>query len=160
MYVLPQLKKCNFVHFNRKSKPDLSIKSLVDVSRKIGFTASASGSVSSWNSGTLIFPAIIRNNGNGYNPGTGVFTAPRAGTYVFYVNVQCYYNQDIHVDIVLNGATQVRAMAQGTSGPYDASSNLVVLILQKEDRVWVNFRAGKGYYSDGPMTTFSGFQIC
>lgn len=129
------------------------------MSRKIGFTATASGTTSSWNSGTLIFPAIIRNNGNGYNPGTGVFTAPLAGTYVFYVSVQSYYNQDIHVDIVLNGVTQVRTMAQGSSGPYDASSNLVVLILQKEDRVWVKHRAGNGYYNDGPMTTFSGFHI-
>uniref|UniRef100_K1PZQ0 Caprin-2 n=1 Tax=Magallana gigas TaxID=29159 RepID=K1PZQ0_MAGGI len=113
----------------------------------------------SWNSGTLVFPVVITNVGNGYNPSTGVFTAPTAGEYVFFVNVQSYNTESIYVDVVLNGVTKVRTMAQGGTDYYDAGPNLAVLTLQKGDRVWVKYHAGQGYYIDGPITTFSGFLL-
>ena len=128
------------------------------MSTRIGFTAGVTSLSSSWNSGTLVFPKVITNVGNGYNPSDGVFTAPRAGVYVFFVNVQSYGSQSIYVDIVLNGATKVRTMAITSN---DAGPNLAVLSLQTGDRVWVKYYAGQGYYthSDGPITTFSGFLI-
>nr|XP_022291272.1 complement C1q-like protein 4 [Crassostrea virginica] len=134
-----------------------------DVSTRIAFTAGVTSSSSSWNSGTLVFPKVITNVGSGYNPSDGVFTAPMAGVYVFFVNVQGYSYQTIYVDIVLNGATKVRTMVWGNS-PYTAHSagpNLAVLSLQTGDRVWVKYHAGQGYYThgDGPITTFSGFLI-
>ena len=128
------------------------------MSTRIGFTAGVTSSSSSWNSGTLVFPKVITNEGNGYNPSNGVFTAPRAGVYVFFVNVQAYSTQIIYVDIVLNGASKVRTMAYTN---YDAGPNLAVLSLQTGDRVWVKHWSGQGYWthSDGPITTFSGFLI-
>ena len=132
------------------------------MSTRIGFTAGVTSDSSSWNSGTLVFPKVITNVGNGYNPFDGVFTAPRAGVYVFFVNVQNYGTQSIYVDIVFNGATKVRAMVSQSDEEYnDAGSNLAVLSLQTGDRVWVKHYAGQGYYthSDSPLTTFSGFLI-
>eukprot|EP00105_Crassostrea_gigas_P029933 XP_011452059.1 PREDICTED: uncharacterized protein LOC105345560 isoform X2 [Crassostrea gigas] len=134
-------------------------KSRCDVSKRIGFTATMSSYSISWNSGTLVFPVVITNVGNGYNPSTGVFTAPTAGEYVFFVNVQSYNTESIYVDVVLNGVTKVRTMAQGGTDYYDAGPNLAVLTLQKGDRVWVKYHAGQGYYIDGPITTFSGFLL-
>ena len=128
------------------------------MSTRIGFTAGVTSSSSSWNSGSLVFPKVITNVGNGYNPSDGVFTAPTAGVYVFFVNVQGYSSYNINVDIVLNGASKVRTIAQTN---YDAGPNLAVLSLQTGDRVWVKYYTGLGYwtYSDGPITTFSGFLI-
>ena len=133
----------------------------LDVSTKIGFTASVSSTSSSWTGNTLIFPNVITNVGNGYNPSDGVFTAPRAGVYVFFVNVQSYSVETIYVDIVLNGVTKVRTMAydSGDKDYYEAGPNLAVLSLQTGGRVWVKRYSGKGYYHDGPITTFSGFII-
>ena len=109
----------------------------------------------------MVFPTVITNVGNGYNPNDGVFTAPMAGVYVFFVNVQSYTSQSIYVDIVLNGSTKARTMAYNGGGSeyYEAGPNLAVLSLQTGDRVWVKYYSGKGYYHDGPMTTFSGFII-
>ena len=128
------------------------------MSTRIGFTAGVTSSSSSWSSGSLVFPKVITNVGNGYNPSGGVFTAPTAGVYVFFVNVQGYSSYNINVDIVLNGASKVRTIAQTN---YDAGPNLAVLSLQTGDRVWVKYYTGLGYwtYSDGPITTFSGFLI-
>ncbi|XP_062590531.1 multimerin-2-like [Saccostrea cucullata] len=134
---------------------------ILDKSKKVGFSASVSSTDSSWNSGTLVFPSVITNEGNGYNPSNGIFTAPIAGMYVFFVNIQSYQNKNIYVDIVLNGSTKVRTMAYGTNGHdyYDAGPNMVVLTIQKGDAVWIKYFTGSGYYNNGPITTFSGFLI-
>ncbi|XP_056014500.1 complement C1q tumor necrosis factor-related protein 3-like [Ostrea edulis] len=137
---------------------DFSVKML----KKVAFTASVPSTSPSWNTGTLVFSVVITNVGNGYNPSNGIFTAPTNGNYVFFVNVQSYGTKIICVDIVLNGSTKVRTMAFnniGSGDSYDAGPNLVVLTLQKGDSVWVRYYAGKGYFTDGYMTTFSGFLI-
>lgn len=89
-----------------------------------------------------------------------MFTAPEAGEYVFFVNIQSYLTQSIYVHIVLNGVNQVRAAAE-TSGSdhYDNGPNLAVLTLQKEDRVWIKYSSGQGYRNNGHITTFSGFLL-
>lgn len=127
---------------------------------KIGITALVSSSSCSWNSGTLVFDVVNQNTGNGYNPRTGVCTAPTAGEYVFVVNVQSYGSRNIDVVVLLNWVNWVWTMARRTNGVYDkAGPNLVVLILQKEDKMWVKYRYGQGYYTDGIITTFSGFLL-
>lgn len=121
-----------------------------------------SSSSGTWNSGTctLVFDVVIANVRNGYNPRTGVFTAPTSGEYVFFVNVQSYGSQNIDVVVVLNGVTKVRTMAKSSNGEYnEAGPILVVLTLQKEDKVWIKYRYGQGYYTDGIITTFSGFLL-
>jgi hypothetical protein len=135
---------------------------LVDKPKKVAFTAAVTSSSSSWNSGTLVFPVVITNVGNAYNPSTGIFTAPTNGNYVFFVNVQSYGGNSIYVDIVLNGSRKVRTMVSSGSGEYgDAGPNLVVLTLQKGDNVWIKHSGGTGYftYLSSPVTTFSGFLI-
>ncbi|XP_056014490.1 uncharacterized protein LOC130046569 [Ostrea edulis] len=129
-----------------------------DITRKVGFTVGVSSYNSTWNSGTLVFPRVVYNIGGGYDPNTGVFTAPVDGHFVFFVNVQSFSSNSIHTYLVLNGTPKVQTMAYSdyTSGP-----NLAVLRLHKGDRVWVKHYAGTGYFTQGdaPITTFSGFLI-
>ena len=132
----------------------------VDVSKRIAFTAGVT-SVSTWHSGTLVFPKVITNVGNGYNPIDGVFTAPLAGLYVFFVNVKGY-TETIFAEIALNGAPKVMTMSHNNNGQSrEAGPNLAVLYLQTGDRVWIQHAAGSGYISLPycPITTFSGFLI-
>ncbi|XP_062601426.1 multimerin-2-like [Saccostrea cucullata] len=135
-----------------------------DLSKRVAFTAGVTSTSSSWNSGTLVFTQVINNVGGGYNPNTGIFTAPVDGDYVFYVSIQSYnHNHDIYVDIVLNGSKKVRAMAEvyTSDDAYETGTNLVTLPLDQGDTVWVNHYSGSGYYtySDAPVTTFSGFLL-
>lgn len=107
-----------------------------------------------------MFPVVITNLGNGYDPNNGVFTAPTAGTYVFFVNIISYSTKTVSVKIILNGGSKVVSLAEsGSSNPYNSGSNLAVLTLQKADRVWVSFNYGTGYYGSYPTTSFSGFLI-
>ena len=132
------------------------------MSKRIAFTAGVTSFNTTWNSGTLVFPHVITNVGNGYNPTDGVFTAPMAGVYVFFVNVQGYNNLYIYTDIMLNGAPKVRTMSyNGEEQTYLAGPNLAVLYLQTGDRVWIQHAGGSGYFTHlyCPITTFSGFLI-
>ncbi|XP_078310363.1 uncharacterized protein LOC144618362 [Crassostrea virginica] len=130
-----------------------------DPKQKVAFTAGVTSDSSTWNSGTLIFNSVILNIGNGYNPSTGVFTSPVAGTYVFYVTAVEYNKQFLNVDIVLNSASKVRTYSHN-SAAYQTGTNMVVLNLQKGDSVWVKHSSGTGYHTHSvPLTTFTGFQI-
>eukprot|EP00105_Crassostrea_gigas_P011436 XP_011427102.1 PREDICTED: uncharacterized protein LOC105328054 [Crassostrea gigas] len=73
-----------------------------DKSSHHAFTAGMSSTDNDWTGDTLVFPVIIYSEGTGYNPSTGIFTAPTAGTYVFYVSVQSAWQKDIRLDIMLN----------------------------------------------------------
>ncbi|XP_065927102.1 putative leucine-rich repeat-containing protein DDB_G0290503 isoform X1 [Magallana gigas] len=139
-------------------------KSTDDKSNHHAFTAGMSSSNNGWTGDTLVFPAVIYSEGTGYNPSTGIFTAPTAGTYVFYVSVQSANQKYIYLDIVMNGYSKVKAMAWYGSGSsisiYQTGTNLVILHLQTGDRVWVKRSAGTGYQSNFiPITTFSGFKL-
>lgn len=125
----------------------------------MAFTAAVTSSSTSWNSGTLIFNVVLSNIGNGYDQKTGVFTAPRAGTYVFYVAAVEYDKLYLRMEIVINNVSKVRLI--GYSGAaFQTGTNMVVQYLKKGDKVRVAHYAGKGYYSASvPLTTFTGFMI-
>ena len=125
----------------------------------MAFTAAVTSASSTWNSGTLIFNVVISNIGDGYNKSTGVFTAPMAGTYVFYVSANEYAAQNLGLDIVLNNVSKVRLFAPPPA-THQTGTNMVVLTLEKGDQVWVKHSYGKGYWTHKvPLTTFTGFMI-
>ncbi|XP_062599185.1 hibernation-associated plasma protein HP-27-like, partial [Saccostrea cucullata] len=131
-------------------------------SKKVAFSAGTTGHGVIASGSTLVFPVDINYVGGGYNPGTGIFTAPTVGQYVFYVSAQVYSNDTLYVSIVHNGGAKVMTMSDGGRGKdfYDSGSNLVTLNLQQEDRVWARCQSGSNHYSEGiPITTFSGFLV-
>ncbi|XP_056014501.1 multimerin-1-like [Ostrea edulis] len=132
-----------------------------EYSVKVAFTAGMPSSSSTFSGGTLVFPSVITNIGGGYNPSTGIFSAPNDGLYVFYVSGlesgSRHLGLDIHV--VLNGVSKVRLVDDRVAS-YQTVTNMVVLNLQQGNRVWVKHMNANGYYSESvPITTFSGFQI-
>ena len=124
-----------------------------------GFTVGVTSYDSTWTGDILVFPHVITNNGNGYDPSTGKFTASKKGTYVFSVNVNSYGTNHVYLEIVHNGMSKVRSMAYGSAN-YQTGTNMAVLALEKGDSVWVKRYSGQGYYTDSvPITTFSGFLL-
>ena len=125
----------------------------------MAFTASVVSSNTSWNSGTLVFNQVISNVGNGYDPKTGVFTAPKAGTYVFYVAAMEYGTQYLRLDIAINNVPKVRLLGYSSTA-HQTGTNMAAQYLKRGDNVRVIHSYGKGYYSTSvPLTTFTGFMI-
>ena len=124
-----------------------------------GFTVGLTTSSGVWSGSILIFPHVVSNIGNGYNPTTGKFTASKKGTYVFFVTVNTNGKNYIYLDIVHNGASKVRTMSDNTAS-FMTGTNMAVLELNKGDTVWVSRYDGKSYNSHSvPITTFSGFLL-
>ena len=137
----------------------LSCLLLLDGKQQVAFTAGVTPSSTTWSSGTLIFNKVLSNFGNGYNKSTGVFTAPMAGTYVFYFAAVEYKSQDLGLDIVLNSVSKVRLIGCNRAA-FQTGTNMVVLTLKRQDKVWVKHSFGKGYYTDSvPLVTFTGFRL-
>ena len=131
----------------------------LDHHRKVAFTVAVKSSSSTLYSKTLIFDHIISNVGNGYDPSTGVFTAPRAGTYVFYVAAVEYSTYYLTLDIVINSAAKVRLVGY-SSASYQTGTNMVAQYLRRGDDVRVKHTSGKGYYTMTiPTPTFTGFMF-
>ena len=106
-----------------------------------------------------MFPHVITNNGNGYDPSTGKFTASKKGTYVFSVNVISNSKNYVLFEIVHNGMSKVRTISDEFAF-YQTGTNMAVLVLDKGDSVWIKRQRGKGYYTESvPITTFSGFLL-
>ncbi|XP_056016823.1 uncharacterized protein LOC125673821 [Ostrea edulis] len=102
---------------------------------------------------------FINNIGDGYNPSTGVFTAPTEGHCVFFITVVEYSKQYNMVDIILNGSSKVRTIGEDDAG-YQTGTNMAVLRLQQGDTVYIRRYSGKGYYTHNtPITTFSDFLL-
>ena len=124
-----------------------------------GFTVGVTSTNGGWSGSILIFPHVVTNIGNGYDPSTGKFTASKKGTYLFFVTVNTNSNNYIYLDIVHNGASKVRTMSHNTAS-YLTGTNMAVLELNKGDTVWVSRYSGQSYYSDSvPITTFSGVRL-
>lgn len=108
----------------------------------------------------VLFNYVITNTGLSYSTKTGKFNAPKSGTYVFFVTAVSSYNNTLSFNIVYNGTSKVRTYSDD-SAPYQTGTNLVVLVLDKGDSVWVSRGHDKLFttFKNIPLTTFSGFLL-
>ncbi|XP_062606536.1 uncharacterized protein LOC134268306 [Saccostrea cucullata] len=112
----------------------------------VAFTAGILGETNGQHTyrGTVIFPTVIYQVGGGYNPTTGIFTAPKAGLYIIFCTNVAFYDESFWTKIMVNGSVQAGAMAyvSGSANTYQSASNLVVHKLQVGDRVWIEISIG------------------
>ncbi|XP_056254286.1 complement C1q-like protein 2 [Seriola aureovittata] len=104
---------------------------------------------------TLIFKHVMTNIGSGYDPNTGVFTAPVRGAYHFQWYIGAHGSNTAAV-LVKNTNHIFAAHEQQGSG-FGSSSQGADLLLEAGDvvfvRLWVN---SKTYDNTNRHTTFSG----
>lgn len=84
----------------------------------------------------LVYKNILINHGSGYNTNTGIFTTPEAGTYAFFFSVQVQVNVRLLCVLMLNGETVSESLV-GKILDFNTGSNMVIILLEKGDKVWV-----------------------
>ncbi|XP_062600120.1 complement C1q and tumor necrosis factor-related protein 9A-like [Saccostrea cucullata] len=133
------------------------------VQSNVAFTAGIIGESGGHTyTGTVKFPEVIYQVGGGYNPTTGVFTAPKAGLYLIFCTNVAKYHETFWTKIMMNGSVKAGAMAyvgSSTMNVHQSASNLVVHQLQVGDRVWIEVFSGSHLYSALSDTTFSVIMI-
>ncbi|CAC5365378.1 unnamed protein product [Mytilus coruscus] len=104
------------------------------------------------------FEKVWTNIGNGYDPSTGIFTAPRQGGYHISAVVISLSSNTLHLHVKHNNEYTAGSLLSGVgvkTGTFD-----VVFTLQKGDKVSVGSKGSYTVYSDSnTYTTFSGHII-
>ncbi|OPL33253.1 hypothetical protein AM593_03834, partial [Mytilus galloprovincialis] len=95
------------------------------------------------------FDKVVTNIRNGYNPTTGIFTAPVAGVYQFSYTVMSQGGKYLHVHLALNNIKQQSTWLKGSS--HETGTTSIILNLKKGDQVAVMSVDGRSIHSDGNM---------
>ncbi|CAG2187994.1 C1QL [Mytilus edulis] len=124
----------------------------------IAFTASLSAAKSIGINEVVKFDKVWTNEGNGYHPNSGVFTAPKAGFYQISATIMSPNGKYFHSYLMKNNKQTV-GMYPGR-GHHTGAAN-IVLKLKKGDRVYIKHASNtESIYSDSNhYSMFSGFLI-
>lgn len=102
---------------------------------------------------TVKFETIKENIGNGYNSGTGIFTAPTKGLYHFTASARQSRSGYLHLGMYRNG----EEMAVSVALNYNSLTIGTTFTLQSGDRVYVkNIWSQASGIVGGGQTYFSG----
>lgn len=108
----------------------------------------------------VIYDNVITNDGNGYNPSTGIFTASADGLYFFSWTTTTQANKYFLTYLAVNGNMVARNHA-GLVTVNSSASQTVVVHLKTHDKV--NIKVEDQYVGQfirsGGWSTFSGFMI-
>ena len=108
---------------------------------------------------TLQFDAVVTNIGQGYDPATGLFTAPVSGVYSFFLSAMSpNSHEDLMLAIVKEGNVLDLTYGEGSTDVNDQGSSLVTTHLATGQQVWVRQNGGdsvRGSY----WTVFTGYLL-
>uniref|UniRef100_A0A8B9HX78 C1q domain-containing protein n=1 Tax=Astyanax mexicanus TaxID=7994 RepID=A0A8B9HX78_ASTMX len=109
---------------------------------------------------TLVFKHVETNIGEGFNPETGVFTAPVNGVYFFAFNCFAGARKAMSSALYKNEQHIVSVWDQPTTGDNeDNSFNAATLLLEPGDRVYIRLLKNSHISKLDKHSTFSGFLI-
>uniref|UniRef100_A0A0B6ZJ78 C1q domain-containing protein n=1 Tax=Arion vulgaris TaxID=1028688 RepID=A0A0B6ZJ78_9EUPU len=139
----------------------LALISAQQVPGNVAFTAAITEDRTVNAGNTIVFNTVLNNIGTGYDPITGVFTAPRGGVYTIAFNAVTQANSKVYVDLVHNDVYQVSAYGSSGWGSYATASTTLNLRLKKGDRVVIKARHTAYLYAEPKeiYATFTGFLV-
>ena len=107
----------------------------------------------------MVFSRVTTNQGGHYNPSSGIFTAPRSGTYVFLLTVGSIdSSRDADAKLMIDHQMIAHALASRMSPNVEMGSGHAVVQLNKGQQVWAEcYGNNKYFWSEG--TSFSGFSL-
>ncbi|XP_048457362.1 EMILIN-1 [Rhincodon typus] len=122
------------------------------------------------NPGTILFDKVLVNDGNHYNPNTGIFTVPYDGRYFISAILTGHRNQRIEAVLAKSNIGLARIDSGGFqpeglenrpvlgNQPISASLGIfnIILPLRQGDTVCIDLVTGRLAHSDEPLTVFNG----
>ncbi|KAH3804586.1 uncharacterized protein LOC127836304 [Dreissena polymorpha] len=108
----------------------------------------------------VVFPTVDVNEGQGYDPSTGKFTASIHGMYLFSVQYCVENNKVVHLEIVHGGKTLQRSTEYDSSAYFRCVTMQVSSVVAMGDMVWVRSTESSMLFSDSiRYNSFSGTLI-
>ena len=101
------------------------------------------------------------NEGKGYNPSNGIFSAPASGVYVFDCTILTQQGKAAYTSLVVNG----KRKSWNYCNPivpkvyvHVSCSKMTVVKLKQGDKVWIGVFSGPAYIYHH-YTSFSGYKL-
>ena len=85
----------------------------------------------------LVFDTIVTNEGNVYDPETGIFRAPLNGTYIFFLKACATNNDTLSLDIVKDQQTSLSELRCGAKDYKDCNHEVTTSYLSAGSTVGV-----------------------
>ena len=107
--------------------------------------------------GVVKFEDVRVNRGQGYNPSTGVFTAPRKGLYHISCLILGHNGNYVHYQLSKNDALYTAGYS--TKGAHTASTLSVIVEMKKGERVSIKHRhtSNSEQITGSHHSTFAGY---
>jgi hypothetical protein len=108
----------------------------------------------------ISFGDVILNQGGGYDPQTGIFTAPDDGLYSFTWAFLTKKGGTIYFSAMVDNETKVRSCVKNLQDDYISTSGHLLYDLKKGSQVWIQtFYLQATYVHANSYTYFSGHRI-
>ncbi|XP_053403479.1 heavy metal-binding protein HIP-like [Mercenaria mercenaria] len=138
----------------------LSSRISKEEARKVAFSARLNTKHSYYSKNEkIIFDDVRYSYGGGYSSSTGIFTAPKSGTYLFTFNVQARPYKIAHVGLMVRGYWKTPALVE-SDGTNLTGGNVAIAYLSYGDKAWIQTAGVDDKYYIWPYrTTFNGILI-
>ncbi|XP_061740159.1 EMILIN-1-A-like [Nerophis ophidion] len=153
------------------SKGEAGLPGVDAHSPKLSFSATLT--VPMERAGTIVFDEVFVNEGDFYDPRTGIFTAPVDGRYFFSAILTGHKNEKIEAVLSKSNYGMARVdsggyqpeglennpMAEAKTPPGSLAVFNIILPLQTGDTVYIDLVMGKLAHSVEPLTIFNGMLL-
>lgn len=110
--------------------------------------------------GTIVYDAVTTNVGNAYDKQAGIFTAPVAGTYVFFINCMSVDATSEESYILVDGASVAACYSsKPRTMTTEQGGTLTTVHLTAGQKVWVQILQNAENVRGYRWNTFSGFLV-
>lgn len=109
---------------------------------------------------TIKFENVQLNKGNGYDPKTGIFTAPEDGVYSFAWSFLSQAGGTVYIAAVVDNADHAHTCIETQQSKFINTSGHLLYELRKGNKVWIrNWHIPATFIHGGFYTYFSGSKI-
>lgn len=109
---------------------------------------------------TIKFENVQFNKGNGYDPATGMFTAPEDGVYSFTWSFLTKKGGTVYIAAVVDNADHVYTCINNQQSTYINTSGHLIYELKRGNKVWIRtWYTLATFIHSGFFTYFSGSKI-
>lgn len=109
---------------------------------------------------TIKFENVQLNKGNGYDPKTGIFTAPEDGVYSFAWSFLSQAGGTVYIAAVVDNADHAHTCIDTQQSKFINTSGHLLYELRKGNKVWIRtWHIPATFIHGGFYTYFSGSKI-
>lgn len=87
--------------------------------------------------GRLVYNIIVSNEGNAYDPQSGIFRAPANATYIFSITACATNSDQIALNLIKDGATIIGQLRAGDDRCKDCNAEVTTAYLTAGSTIWV-----------------------